>query len=501
MVSDGTITYLVDYLVGKISPSIPPGWGSEDKKPVKLSEAQLQDFFENHIYLSKSGHFLYSYTGTIWVYNGRNYEMVETETYLKEVVKQALKKLQVGLVYQKFSPKRIADECISSMENRGDGRFVADRRYIVFNNGVFDVEEGVLKDFGMQYRTDIILDIDYDPNASNALWEEKLVEILPYEDSRRDFQMWCGALLNNRDKYKMEKVCIVLGPGSNGKSVITEAITGVFGSKYFRNFQPDQLLKDNNKMFNLAALQGCIGNFCGDMKKENISATGFKSFASGEEFEARHPFGRVVFKVKAPMLLCCANEMPPTTDDSWGYHRRLMAIQSTSRIRTEKDADSELTNKLKTKEVRSAIFNWIYEGYKMFVANGGKIDLSERTKALQLELRDDSNSLRRWIRDMGMVKVEREFSTMDNSWKLIKDWHDEYKQYCKDNGDNQPQNTKSMTRIFREKGYLEKRRTDGIWFCIGKIEDPDAINEEITDPFGNPIRRITSDTPEEELPF
>lgn len=501
MVSKHTIHYLTDYLVGKISPSIPPGWGSEDNKPVKLKEAQLQDLFENHIYVSGSGYFLYSYTGTIWVYNGRHYEMVTTESFLKEVLKQSLKKLDVGLVYQKFSPKRIADECITSMENRFDGRFEEDRRYIVFNNGVFDVKEGVLKDFGMEYRTDIILDIDYDPMASSPLWEEKLVEILPHEASRRDFQMWCGALLNNRNEHKMELACFILGPGSNGKSVIAEAVTDVFGSVYFRKFQPDQLLKDNSRMFNLAALQGAIANFCGDMKKENISSTGFKSFVSGEEFEARHPFGRVVFKVKAPMLLCCANEMPPTTDDSWGYHRRILPIQSTTRIRDDKDADASLTNKLRTKEARSAIFNWIYEGYKMFIANGGKINISEETKALQLELRDDSNSLRRWIRDYGYVKVVREFSHNDDSWKLLKDWHDEYKQYCKDNGDNQPQNTKSMARIFREKGFIELRRRDGIWFCIGRLEDNDAIEEEKKDIFGNPMPRITPDTSEEELPF
>lgn len=471
MTSKGTIRYLVNYLVDKIGVTIQSGWGENDNKPVKKSEAELQDMFENYIYKNSSGYFLYNHTGTIWVYNGKHYEMVTKESFLKEVIKQTLEKLNVGMVYQKFSPKRIAEECVSSMENRQEEWFEADRRYIVFNNGVFDVKEGVLKEFSMEYKTDIVLDIDYDPEARSALWEEKLVEILPYEESRLDFQMWCGALLNNREEYKMELACFILGPGSNGKSVIAEAVTEVFGSVYFRKFQPDQLLKDNSRMFNLAALQGAIANFCGDMKKENISSTGFKSFVSGEEFEARHPFGRVVFKVKAPMLLCCANEMPPTTDDSWGYHRRILPIQSTTRQRNDKDADASLTNKLKTKEIRKAIFNWIYDGYKMFVANGGKIMISEATKALQLELRDDSNSVRRWIRDMGLIKVEKEFSSSDSSWKLLKDWYADYKKYCLDFGDSQPQNTKSISRIFREKGFTELRRRDGIWFCIGNEGD------------------------------
>lgn len=501
MISAGTMDYLVEYLVDKIRKSITPGTGMEDKSPIKRTEAELCDLFENHIYVSRSGHFLYSHTGAIWVYNGRHYEMVTNESFLKEVVKQSLKKLDVGLVYQKYTPQKIASECMSGMENRPSEWFKADRQYVVFNNGVLDVESEELMDFGKEYQTDLILDFDYDPNATSSLWDEKVVEIIPNEKFRNDFQMWCGALLNDRNKHKLELVCYLIGPGSNGKSVITSTIANVFGNQYFRKFSPEQLLKDNNRMFNFAALEGAVANLCDDLKKENISNTGFKSFASGEEFEARHPFGRVVFKVPAPMMLCCTNEMPPTTDDSWGFHRRNLTIQSTTRIRNENDADPSLASKLKTTEARQAIFNWIFEGWRKFKKNGYKIPISDDTKALQQELRDDSNSLRRWIRDEGFVKVDREFSSSDDSWKLLKDWHKQYKDYCTDNGDGFPQNTKSMGRIFREKGFKEARRRDGIWFCLGRLEDIDAQSTETTDPFGNPINRISSNTPEEELPF
>lgn len=494
--------YLVDYLYEKIHKSVAPGTGLEDKSPVKRTQAELCDLFENHVYVSKSGYFLYSYTGAIWVYNGQYYEMVETDTFLKEVVKQTLKRLDVGLVYQKFSPSMIANECLHGMQNQDKKNwFKANRDYIVFNNGVLNVESGELLEFSKDYKTDLILDFDYDKDASSSLWDEKVVEIIPNERFRKDFQMWCGALLSDRETHKMEYVCFLIGPGSNGKSVITAAIANVFGNKYFRKFQPDQLLKDSNRMFNFAALEGAIANLCDDLKKENISATGFKSFASGEEFEARHPFGKVHFKVKSPMLLCCTNEMPPTTDDSWGFHRRNMTIQSTTRIRDEKDADPNLGGKLKTVESRKAIFNWIYQGFLNYKANGYKIPLSEDTKKLQLDLRDDSNSLRRWIRDEGFVKVIRPWSATDSSWKLLKDWYKDYKDYCTENGDNHPQITKSMSKIFREKGFTELKRRDGIWFCLGKLEDEDAQPQEVLDPFGNPIQRITPETPEDELPF
>lgn len=490
MLGKGTIGYLVDYLVEHLKPSVEEGFGSEDKSPVKRTEAELCRLFSNYIYENKSKYFLYSHAGVVWVYNGKHYEMVETDTFMKEVVKQTLSRLGVGLVYVYYSSKKIADECLSSMENRKDEWFVTNRDYIVFNNCVLNVETGEQLDFDMKYQTDLVFDFDYDPDFRSALWDEKIVEIIPNEEFRRDFQMWCGALLSNRSVHKMEYICFLIGPGSNGKSVITNSIINTFGVKYFRKFQPDQILKDSNKMFNFAALDGAVGNFCDDLKKENISTTGFKSFASGDLFEARHPFGKVVFQVKAPMMLCCTNEMPPTTDDSWGYHRRNLTIYSTTRIRDEKDADPDLEDKLKSADSRSAIFNWIYEGFKIYKSHGYKIPVSKSTRELQQQLREDSNSLRRWIRDEGLIRVDKQWSATDSSWRLMKDWHADYKKYCTENGDNNPQNTKSMGRIFREKGFKELKRRDGIWFCIGTEGETEKTS-----------RPKFADTPDSELPF
>ena len=92
---------------------------------------------------------------------------------------------------------------------------------------------------------------------------------------------------------------------------------------------------------------GAIANFTDDMKQTNISSSGFKSFASGEKFQARHPYGHKIFKVKAPPLLCCANSLPTTTDDSWGYHRRILPIYSSTEydiltLRSSLNADRTL---------------------------------------------------------------------------------------------------------------------------------------------------------------
>lgn len=485
MVSDETYEFIVDYLYERISPSVGGSYGEDDVSPKKDKEANLCDLFESYVYMDGQGYFLLSDTGVLYVYNGRWYERVTTETFLSEVVKGVLTRIGINKVYSKFSNKFIAKECLSGMENRRQGRFVPDRRYIVFSNGVFDVKEGVLLPFGRDKRTDIVLDIAYDGSAESRLWNDKLTEIIPNAQMREAFQMFCGSLLVNRDEIRIEYVCFLIGPGSNGKSVVANAIQSTFGEQYFTTFDPEQLLNDANRMFNLSNLDGALANFTDDLQQGNISSSGFKSFASGQYFQARHPYGRKIFKVKAPPLLCCTNSLPPTTDDSWGYHRRILPIYSTNRIWGEHDRDPMLKHKLESDDVRMAIFNWIYEGYRMIIKNGGNIRLGDDVVAAQEGARADSNSVRRWLRDRGLVRIEVR-PDGHVCWRPLRDWYDDYRRTCIENGDK-PQTSRSVCKIFREQCFIEARRRDGIWFCIGTLGvDKDYDGTEIGD--GAPTR-------------
>lgn len=466
MATSETFRFLSEYLHERISKSVPPGFGDGDGSPKKRKEAMLCRLFRNHMYADGAGYFLYGDNGVLYAYNGRYYEKVTTKTFLQEVIKETLSRLEVDIVYQEFSHKKIADECMSGMENRDEGRFVPDRRYIVFSNGVLDLKEGRLNDFDIGYKTDLVLDFDYDAGASHELWDRKIAEIIPNEQMREAFRMMCGSLLINRKEIRIEYICYLIGPGSNGKSVVAGAVASVFGGEYFAKFDPSQFLKSKDSMFNMAYLDGKIANFTDDLGKDDISGGAFKRFVSGDEFMARHPYGHKIFKVSAPPLICCANAIPETTDDSWGHHRRQLPIYTSSRVWTEKDKDARLGQKLSTKEARSAIFNWIYGGYSKIVANGGNIPLGEEVLSAQIELQDDSNSARRWIRDMRYVRVDPS-KARPECWKYLTEWHSLYKEYCDGYGEASVKIAKSLSKLFAEKGFASKRGSRGMMFCIG----------------------------------
>ena len=163
-------------------------------------------------------------------------------------------------------------------------------------------------------------------------------------------------------------------------------------------------------------------------------------------------------------MLCCVNEVPPTTDDTQGHFRRLLPILCPNQI-ADKDVDVALPQKLATKEAKAAIFNWVLDGYRMLCKNNGKITISDSIKEVKNEIQEDSNSARRWLKEYNYGVVEP-VSTYDPRWKPMKEWMREYQMYCKDYSEV-PKSTKAVSKIFKELGFVHEKRADTTWYCIG----------------------------------
>ena len=365
-------------------------------------------------------------------------------------------------MYCCYAPKDVARVCIESVSSMSEFAYRPDRRYLIFVNGVFDTKDGKLKDFSRRYVSDIVIDMDYNQRASSLLWDRKLKEIIPDKDFRDAFQLFCGSLLIYRNDVRIEYVCYLVGPGSNGKSVLAGAIEGVFGERYFSRFTPRQLFKDSDARVNIAALRGKIANLVGDLNEKDISGGDFKRFVSGEMFQGRRNYGDPI-QVPAPPLLCCTNALPESADDSYGYHRRQLPVYTTRRQWTEEDKDPFLTKKLTETESRQAIFNWIYAGYKKVMNNGGNIELGKDVREAMDAMRDDSNPQRRWWRDCRYTTASDETGV----WMPLKEVYADYMRYCEDTGE-EVLGAREISALLRNLGVEQRRSRGGMQFLLGK---------------------------------
>lgn len=468
-------------------------YGIKDKKKYAGREGTLMSVVYSCVCEGKSKLFLASADGqNVYAYNGEYYEMIEgkPEKFLKEVIRRTFREFKISLLYQTDTAYMIAKECMETVTSSDEYLYEPNRRYIAFTNGILDLDKKQLKDFDTRYKPFIALDIPYMTDKDSRqefdklygydryknpaqLWEWKIGEIIPNAEMRDAFQMFCGSLLANREEVKIEYVCYLIGSGSNGKSVLASAIAGVFGEQYFSRFTPKQLFKDSDARVNIAALQGKIANLVGDLEDADFAGGDFKRFASGEKFQGRKNYKDPI-QVAAPPLLCCTNSMPETSDDSWGHHRRQLPIYTTRHQFTEEDKDPYLTQKLTTPHARQYIFQWIYEGYRKIMRNGGNIILGKSVKEAQRILQEDSSPIRRWWRDRGYF-VGQVKSAKGRAWMSLKDLYVDYCAYAAETGSEPKKNT-DIANMIRSMGCTienggEKRVGGPTFFLVGRKDD------------------------------
>lgn len=468
--------YIIDYLCSTAGQSF-DGAGATDERINKMREASMAMAFRRYICGIDGDEgcdfFKMSEDSMLYIFNGEYFEVVESQEYevLTEIILETMQRMNVGIVYIANSAGRIKDFCINKLKADKRCHFEPDRRYVCFKNGVFDIETGKLNPFDVKYKTDIVLDFNYVAEAKSALWDKVLGQTVPDANMRETYHQFCGCFLAKRSEYKIEYICFVVGEGQNGKSIICKAIINTLGRSVASSYSPEQLFKGGTQSeYHLADVNGKIVNYCDDVSKKDFSGGDFKAFVSGGEFTGRHPYSRRPTKVtKVPLMLCCANGMPPTTDDTDGYFRRFLIIVAPNHI-DERDKDVTLESKLMADDVRAAIFNWLYEGYKAFVKNDGKIAVAESVRDIVEEMKENSNSLRRWIATMGYVAAEDPGNNMAPGWKSLKEWVQEYIKYCQDWGET-PRSRSAVTETFKKMGVVSKRRSDGIWYYMVQRSD------------------------------
>ena len=458
--------HIIDYLIGTAGPSI-ERTGLSDERVNKRNEAGMALSFSRYICGVEGDegcdYFKVNDDEQLFAFNGKYYELITKEILLKIIV-TVMDKCEVGIVYRTSSANFIRDYVIDMLRADERCKLVADRRYICFNNGVFDLKDMKLKDFSLQFKTDIILDFDYIEGTKSALWDKVLSQTVPDESMRETFHQFCGCFLANRKEYKIEYITFVVGEGQNGKSIICKAVINMLGPAVASSYSPEQLFKSAQMEYHLADVNGKIVNYCDEVSNKDFSGGDFKQFVSGGAFTGRHPYSKKPTKVdKIPLMLCCANKIPPTTDDTEGYFRRFLIISAPNHV-DERDKDPMLEMKLQAPEVKAAIFNWILEGYKTFIANDGKIEISGTVKEVIEEMKANSNSLRRWLDDMGYVAAQPESSTAPG-WKSLKEWVQLYVRYCQDWNET-PKARSAVSAQFHRMGAVSARRADGMWYYL-----------------------------------
>lgn len=398
---------------------------------------------------------LSKHNGNIYAYNGNFWQKVE-----KEEFQDFLKNVALKFGVDKYNAKyhRTIDELHK--------QFLADSYYkapqqdvnkvlINLRNGTFELsgKEKFLRDFNQNDFLTYQLNFDYDKEAKCPLFQNYLDKVLPNKDTQKLLAEYTGSIFlkNGNSLLKIEKVMLLYGSGANGKSVFYEVITALIGKENITSYSLQSLTNETG--YQRAKLENVLLNYAPEISSK-MSPTIFKQLASGEEVEARLPYGEPFIMSNYAKFLFNCNELPKETEQTKGFFRRFIIVPFNVTI-PEEEQDKSLHTKIIDNEL-SGILNWALEGLERLIDQQGFTQVDEVNEMLK-QFKLESDSVAMFI-DEGYTKSTK-------GHYLVTKLYQNYREYCTSSG-FVALNQKNFKRRLEAQNIEIKRTSAGMYVYV-----------------------------------
>lgn len=392
-----------------------------------------------------------------------------SKSYFEAIIREILEiemKLEMSVVV--YHTKAICNHLFSKLSFKS---LKPTNELICFKNVSFDINKKKILKHSKDQHVTWALNYDYDPKAKCEKFIKFIDEVLPDTDNQSVLQEYLGLIFIDRKKIKMERILILLGEGANGKSVIYEILQNLIGKTNMAHFQMGDLTKANNREYNVAELKGKLVNYCSDLDYKDFSGGNAKRLISGEPVQGRKIKQEPMLLDPVPLFIANANELPPTTDHTFGFFRRNLIIPFTVLIPSEKQ---NRMLAIELSEELPGIFNWIMTGRDRLLKNSGYFTESKIITAELERYRIESNSVLSFIFDNEILSKEEEGYKIGDIQSS--QFYKFYCEWCKTNGLHPFSNVRFSKTIGKE-GFLKIRKQEGSCFTIWERKDITLVDK------------------------
>lgn len=416
------------------------GLGEHDKALNKYNEATIAEAFCAAILDSK---FRYGSDWFMW-FNGVKYVLVK-EKPMYGAIQRAMRELNIGRVYVQSSARRIVETAIADLSGKP---YNGSRGLISFRNGVLNLDEMKIMEPHESLETSVYIDLDYDRSAQCPRFLTFLSEVLPDVSVQRVLQEYCGALFVDRSRFAIQKTLYMLGEGQNGKGVFLSCIQSVLGSDNYTAYSMADICTSPYRANNVANMVGKLVNICTDMSKADISGGEFKKFVAGEPMVGKWLYKDTFITTDIPLSMAAMNDMPRTSDHSFGHARRHLVVPFDQRIPDNK-VDPELANKLKVEA--PGILNWMFQGRARFLGNGARFSSSGEIDATAERIKREQDVILSFMISRQYLMHRR---TNTERYEISNDdLYQQYVEYCRVNGHKAFSSVSFLQNLTRKEDY------------------------------------------------
>ena len=233
-------------------------------------------------------------------------------------------------------------------------------------NGILNVSSGKLEPHSPDFLSTVQINAAWNPCVECPAIDRFVRQVFP-DDAGELFYQLAG--LYALPDTRQQKAVMLLGSGSNGKSVALALLQCFLGP---RNVSCLPLHELAESRFAVAELRGKLLNLSSDLPDRTLRDTGiFKQLVDGRlsTIHARRRYGRPFTFQPFARLIFSSNRIPNSADASYGYLRRWLVVPFDAEL-DDDDRDPFLIEKLTTPEELSGLLNHAVAAYRNILNRG-----------------------------------------------------------------------------------------------------------------------------------
>lgn len=370
----------------------------------------------------------------IFLYNGKCYEQCSEKALNKRCQEELGDHRHL---FSKSSLSELIHYATGEVLIDSGKAYIDQVKYLTLDNGLYDLDTGILIPHKPDKFTTNLLPYIYDPDAECPRYLQFLDEVFIGDESVIQFVQEAVGYIFHKS-MPTPAVFFLIGNGSNGKSVFINTISNLVGRENTSNVSFNLL---SDAVYILDLYQKMV-NISGETpNNKNLGTDVIKAVTAGDWVTGKELYKQPMkFRPFAKSFLAM-NELPTIKDSSHGMWRRIWVLNFPREFK-ENEMDRQLEYKLSLE--LSGIFNWALEGYRRLKGKNFAFQESESMKMAKKDYRTKTNSVRSFIQDKLKLSDDHDHRIrFSDLYKL-------YQEYCMSEGEKNPESKAAFRKSLED---------------------------------------------------
>lgn len=330
------------------------------------------------------------------------------------------------------------------------------RRYVLFKNGVYDLESKQLLSHSPEYVISNQVPWNYNPDAYSELVDKTLDKLACHDKEIRTLLEECIGYTFYRDS-KLGKCFVFTGEKNNGKSTFIFMLNNLLGDDNYSSVDITNLSRE----LDIASLANKLANIKDDIADnymDGLNVSLFKQVATGNRCRGKFLYNDPFDFYPYATLIFSANSIPRIKDPTGAVTKRMVIIPFNA-VFTKQDPDFDpfINEKLCQPECMEYLVKLGIDALHNVIERNGFSNCEAANKEMEA-YKIGNDSVLGFIMEYGGENIENQ---------SINSIYSAYELYCANNG------LKATTQIMMSKKIkvalnleLKRNRIDGKLYSI-----------------------------------